>query len=287
MKQIATLVCSLLLITTLRIYNKNCTSILIPPPPILVAPSSHPLTMKQAIKIALTHRHSQRGYDLLIKAAKNNERSKISEYLPQISLESRVGKVNRTFLLPERSAFLEAKQLLLSFAGPIMQYRIARQETCITIDRKHLEQDAIRFETEKSLLELWDKQEKYNFIRSLDKSKTNIFNKNIHENRLGLSDKNIWLTNVAKWSTSTADVEQYSDELQTALIAVERSLAIPISHEINISHSTVEKYIKKGTYAISEYDTDFYYQQALQNRKELLTLDDLIIREHYIANSFA
>jgi len=252
-----------------------------------VMESPKQLSVDEALSIAFRNRPSQRAFDYNIKAGKEHEWSTLSGYFPQLEIQSRVGTVNKSLLLPRKQVFIEGKQLLLSFDGPIDRFRIARQETDITYSRKLLDRDAIRLETESTILGLWDVQEKYDFINSLGVSSQVVFDRDTHQNELGLLDTNIWLTRVAQYAAATAQVSQYTDELNTALANIERSLGVPITHDFNVNQSTVEHFIANSILAAYEHDADYFYQLALNNRKELLELDSQILREQYQSNSYA
>lgn len=254
-------------------------------PLIHIAPQR--LSIDEALKITFRNRPSQKAFDYNIRAGGEHERAALSGYFPQLEVQSRVGTVNRAILLPRKQVFIEGKQLLLSFDGPIDRFRIARQETDITYSRKLLDKDNIRFETESSMLGLWDIREKYTFISSLGNSSEIIFQRDKHQDKLGLLDTNVWLTALAQYAQSSAQVYQYTDELNTALANVERSLGISITHDLSLNQQTIEHFIADNILAAYEHDANYYYQLALNNRKELRELDDQILREQYVSNSYA
>jgi len=244
------------------------------------------LSINRAIEIAYTHRPSQESYDFAIQAAKNKQLAGLSVYFPHLDVQNRIGTVNQAVLLPEKQVFIEAKQLLLSFSAP-ERFRIARQETRIAIERKYYDQDNIRFDTEKSMLELWNTQEKETLIRSLKNSSVIVFDRDSNQHEIGLLDTNIWLQNVATFASSTAQVLQYENEINISLASIERSLGIPISDDISLNKIALENFIADSIACAQKYDECYYFQLALENRKDLAALDELIIREGYIADQYA
>jgi len=245
------------------------------------------LSVDEAIDLAFTNRPSQQAFDYSVKAGKEHEWSTLSGYFPHIDIQSRVGTTKRSLLLPKKQVFIEGKQLLLSFDGPIDRFRIARQETDVIYSQKLLDLDNIRFEVEKSILDLWDTRKKYDFINSLGISSEKIFNQDKHKNKLGLLDKNIWLTSVAQYAFATSQVAQYDDELSSVFANIERSLGTNISYNFDVNQSAMEQFITQNILAAYEHDSDYFYEYALNNRKELLEIDHQILREKYLSNSYA
>jgi len=274
-----------LLTLFLAIFSSWCRDGVYKPKQIIICPKQ--LSVDKALEIAYRNRPSQKSYDFSIKANQEGQRAALSGYLPHIDIQNRVGTVNRSILLPKKQVFIEARQLLLSFSGPMERYRIARQETNISYARKLFDRDNIHFETESSILGLWDIQEKYNFISSLDKSSEIIFRRDKLQNQLGLIDANVWLQALTQYAQSTAQVAKYSDELNTKLTNVEWSLGIPITADLALNKQVIDNFIAESILAAYQYDANFYYQKALSNRKDLQVFDELILREEYVGNSYA
>ncbi len=253
--------------------------------PIIIAPSQ--VTVDQARSIAFRNRPSQKAFDHTIRAGKELELAALAGYLPHIDIQTRIGTVNRSILLPKKQAYIEGRQLLLSFDGPIDRFRIARQETNISYSRKLLDKDYIQFETESAIISLWDTRQKFNYINALETSSETVFSKAQHQNKIGLLDTNVWLKATAQYAQETSQVSQYTDELNIAYANIERSLGVPLSDDFRINQPAIEDFIAKSILASYEHSADYFYQRALNNRKELLELDNQIIRERYVSDSYA
>lgn len=245
------------------------------------------LTPRNSIETAYANRPDLKRAFYNIRASERMSRVALSGYLPQITAEGGAGRAApQSFFAPERFAIVHFSQLLYSPAGPIEEFRIARQITrSLEWDRIILE-DKIRFETETALLDLWLSQQKDTLVRAYDKSSSTTYKQHIHENKLGLSDQAEWLQQNAEFAKAKARIHEYTDELTQNSSNLEKSLGIICTSDTAIDSQEINSMIDYAFAHGASLNEITYYKDALANRAELRMIDERIKQERYLQSYF-
>ena len=238
------------------------------------------LTMDKVVKMAYKYNPNLKAHDFAIQASKENEKVAISGYLPQINfVNQQFFKTNSKGLHSNTS--LQISQLIFSFAGPLEKRKIARKETRVTKLSKEEFKDLIHHEVEISFLENWLLQQKYKLNEELNKSSKTTIEKAEHKKNVNLLDKNNWLTDEAMYAHNMANFYIYEDELNNAKNKLEYFIGKKFNidlKQIYFSWNPPKKIILKKL--------DFYYKQALQNRKEIKEKQKMIERQYEYENYY-
>lgn len=241
-----------------------------------------PIGIFQAINTGYANRPDLKKIWRDIKASKELEKAAISGYLPQIQVEAGAGKASGgSFFAPKRFATLYFTQLLYSPAGPIQLYRIAQQDTHILQWQELIQKDAIRFQAETGILDLWFSQQKDLLIKEYDLSAKLVYSKQMNEYKVGLSNKNLWMEQKADFALAQSRVKKYIDELLIASSNLERNLSIIATPETLINTESINQMIDHALKTVPEQSAESYYQQAIANRQELRMIDEIILKETY------
>lgn len=240
------------------------------------------LTPKNSIETAYVNRPDLKKTFYDIRASERMSRVALSGYLPQIIAEGGAGRAAPlSFFAPERFAILRFTQLLYSPAGPIEQFRIARQDTRALEWQRIILQDKIRFEAETGVLDLWLSQQKENLIRTYDQVSADLFKQQTNEFNLGLSDQARFLQQTAEFATAQARVRKYTDELINTSSSLEKNLGIICCPTTPIDTYQVKLVLDSILKTEIKSDAVNYYKDALSNRQELNMIDEKIKQEQY------
>ncbi|MCK4651102.1 TolC family protein [Candidatus Babeliales bacterium] len=221
------------------------------------------LTMEQAVNMAYKHKPSLKAKKFTIQASKHSEKSALSGYFPQITINQ--SNKYATGIKGLQSSFgIQTNQLIYSFAGPLEKYKIAKKGTAITKHDEETHKDLVKFEVETSFLQSWLLQKKNEFIKTLNIASKEKFNKSKHQNDLNLLGKNDWLNEIAIHAQNLSTVHIYTDELDNAQNKLE--FLIGKSFDKDIKKITLVWDKKKE---ITLKNLNYYYNLSLKNRKEL------------------
>lgn len=241
-----------------------------------------PIGIFQAVDTGYTNRPDLKKIWRDIRSNKELEKAALSGYLPQIQVEAGAGKASGgSFFAPKRFATLYFTQLLYSPAGPIQLYRIAQQDSRILEWQQIIQKDAIRYESTTGLLDLWYSQQKDLLIKEYDLVSKMVYDKQIHEYKLGLSNKDLWLQQTADFALAQSRVRKYIDELMIASSNLERNLSILCTPATSIDADSVIYMIDNALANSDASSVESYYQQALACRQELHLIDEMILKETY------
>ncbi|MFH1461976.1 MAG: TolC family protein [bacterium] len=237
----------LILTTILRINSQNIKT----------------LNLDDAIKIAYQNRPSLKAFKFSTQANKENEKIAISGYLPQISLNS-VENFSTGSKGLQNSTTINASQLIYSFSGPKQQQKIAKKGTEIAKLSERSHEDLIRYQVEAAFLQTWLLQEKNKLIKTLNVSAKENIKKSEHQDELNLLGKNDWLKSASTYANNMSNIYQYSDELYSAQNQLEYLLGD--NYKQNDQTPRLIWNIKQP---IKVKSLMYYYNKALQNRKEI------------------
>ncbi len=224
------------------------------------------LNLDAAVSTALKHRPDLEAYSYATQANKAVAKAAIAGYYPKFSLQSTFNQqtgekdINNT-------TYLNADQLIYSFAGPLQQYKKAKKVSEISKLDEDVLANKIKLETTKAFLQAWLLQKQQQTIRALKKSSTETFKLAQHQNKLDLLDKNVWLKNVEDFAANESTISQYSDSVQIAYRRLEFLLGQPLLPQKHGEHPTQLEWRYTKNPHIDALEA--YYNYALKNRPEI------------------
>lgn len=242
----------------------------------------NPLTLENAVKTAYFNRPDLKKSFHDIRASRESQRVALSGYLPQITVEAGAGESSGYgFFAPQRFVNLGFTQLLYAPAGPIQEYRIARQDTYIAQWQQHVMRNTIRYETETNILDIWAAQQKKQLIQDYDVSSRLLFDEQENQYQVGLADLATYKQYVADFALAQSRIKKYSDELVVASNNLEKSLGINCLPTTEINEISVTNFVDQALLEVDNQSADSYFQHALACRYELKVLDAKATQEAY------
>lgn len=263
----------LILILSITIINKNdaqsCKTFAL-------------LTPRTSIETAYTNRPDLKRALYDIRARERLSRVALSGYLPQIAIEAGAGTAAPlSFFAPARFATLSFTQLLYSPAGPIEQFRIARQDTRALEWQRKILGYQIQFESETGILDLWLSQQEDTLVRIYDEVSKIVYNQQTHQFNLGLSDRALWLQHTTDFAVAQSRVKKYVDELTRTSSGLEKNLGIICCPDTPIDLQEMNLMIDQALASQKYTDIQTFFKTALSNRDELNMIDERIKQEIY------
>jgi len=260
------------------------------------------ISIEQMVDLAYENREDLQAFDYLIKANRYAEKASIGGYLPQIFLSAHSGASSKAevtqidtsmeidlpkeikqlfpnikplqfelpnpesaaaaFVFPRERITMDVSQLVFSMDGPMMQRKIAQQDTYISKTQKHQLENLIRFNTESAYLELKKLILKSLFIKSLKTSSEITFDKNRLRENVGFLNISQWEGAQALFSQEQTDVINYPNDIQQSISRLERETNLPVDlSNISTSLEDIDNIQLKSL--------AFYQQKALDNRPDL------------------
>ena len=244
---------------------------------------SKDLTIPNAIQIAFQHRPLLRKIDFDILASENIARAALAGYLPHIEVHTAAGTASiDTLFAPRHEVDFNIGQLLYSFAGPLQEYQIAKQDVAALKWQRLLDRDLVRFETEQTILHLWDEQKRKLSIRKLDAAAKAVLAMDIHKKRIGLLNLNVFYRTLAHYAETQATVKRYPDEISIAKTNVGHSIGFINLDFINLNDLSVTSFINHAITQVRYFNNkDHCFNIALTNRKDLMINAELLQKELY------
>ncbi len=229
------------------------------------------LSISSAISLAHKHRPDLCALQHAIQERKMEARALLSEYYPQVGLESRYVQ-SRGEKNPSGTTVLEARQLIYQFGGPLEKYRQAKKVTRVQEFISDAERNQIQHEVEQAFLQSWLLQRQEESIKKLYNSTREVFAKATHENELKLLNKSDWLKSASDHAAELSQVDTYQD----SMIIAERKLEFLLGQSLELT--LVENKIsspERTTLEWNEHQTielaprETYYQAAIKHRLDL------------------
>jgi outer membrane protein TolC len=221
------------------------------------------LSMNKAVEMAYKHRPSLKAQKFATQATKTGEKKALAGYMPQVTIQESNAFSSGSRGL-QHSIGVQATQLVYSFAGPLEEYKIAKQGTKASKFSEETHKDLVRYEVEASFLASWLLQRKNEYIQSLNKSSGKRFEEEKYKNNVNLLNKNDWLKQVATYSEKLSTVYLYTDELNNAQNELEYFIGKPFGQDIKKITLVWDNEQK-----ITVEPLHYYVDLAIQNRKEI------------------
>lgn len=244
-----------------------------------------PFNLKTISKLAYQYRQDLESFDYLISANWHNERAALGGFLPQISIFADTGKSSDPGItgsgvapFPREWINLEISQLIFSYDGPMVQYKIAQQDTHISRTQKEQLENLIRINSETTFLELKKELLRNEVIKNLNDSSRQIFEKDTQRNNVGFFSVIQWNTAKTTYSKDQANVINYPSDVQVAISKLQRETNSAIKPcNISLDYKNIEK--------ITLLSMEEYQKLAMQNRPDLDEQDFRIKQAEY-SNEF-
>jgi len=239
------------------------------------------INLDKSVEFAKKNRLDLEGFNYLICANWYDERAALGGYLPQISILTESGKSSEPeptgggiSPIPRESIAVDITQLIFSYDGPLVQYKIAQEETNISRAQKETLQRLIRISTETSFLEAKKILLKKASIKSRDQSSQETFAQSKSRKKVGFFNKEQWKNAKFKYSEDQAHVKGYPDDVDTAISILEREMSIDIEkQDVSLEYKELDE--------IEFKNVKFYKKRALLNRPELTELTHKIKQAEY------
>lgn len=226
-----------------------------------------PIKLEDIFNIAKLHRQDLKGMNYLIDSNWHAERAALGKFLPQFSISADSGKSSKEELsgisqYPKASIQFEYNQLIFSMDGPMMQYRVAKQETLISKAQKVSLENSIRINSETKFLDLKKEILRKELMDALYKSSNMTFDQSKTRKVAGFFNKVDWENANATYTKEQNDVRGYPWNLDIAVKLLEREANVDIfPGVISKSYEAIDSIKLK-----SEED---YFRIALANRPDL------------------
>jgi len=233
-----------------------------------------PIAMENMVVVSYNNRQDLEAFNYAISANKYTEKAAIGGYLPQLSLSGKALSSYDYEIIPWRNFTVELSQLILSFDGPIDQFKIAQQGTYILKTQKQELKNNIRFRTEQTFLDLKKSLLKTQLIKALEKSSGQTYDLRASQFGVGLISKPDWEKVRSAYTTQQASIENYPNDVLIARTNLERQTNEPIPVD------TVSLQVKKVD-TIKFKPVNYYLTKALVSRPELKGKDHMIRQAEY------
>ncbi len=250
------------------------------------ATTSTPLTITEAVEIAMLNKPNLQTYKYAIEASKARGMQVWSEYLPHVGLMADIGQKNGGDGL-QTQITMDAQQLIYSFAGPIEKYKKAKKQTNITQLANDKDKKAIKNAVECAFLECWKVQQQHAFINALHTSSTSTYKKQACANKLKLLDKSDWLKSKSDYAKNLAILDKYYQGIELTQKKLEFFMGQPIDLALttfekpsaisnNKQHIVTLALEWKEPKDINILPLTTYYKYATGNKEELKIADQQI-----------
>lgn len=245
------------------------------------------LTLKEAVEIAILNKPNLQAYKYAIEAAKARGHQAFSEYLPQISLNTRIGQTIGDQSL-QTTLNLHTSQLIYSFAGPIEKYKKAKKQTNIQELSYDDAKSDVKFYVEQAFLECWKLQQHNQDILAFHQSNQSTYETAAHANKLQLTDKSTWLSSSADYAKGLTSIDNYYKDLALAQKQLEFFMGQPIDLNLTTLEAPESTSAQKNGHVltlalawkepvdIKVHPLDTYYKYAMKTRDSLKIADKKI-----------
>jgi outer membrane protein TolC len=239
------------------------------------------LTIDQAVKQALAHRPDLEALTYATQANKELSKSAAAGYYPTVTLNGSITPIMEHQGDPSYNMNITANQLLYSPNGPQLQYKKAKKVAEVSKLDEEIQSNTIRLAVEKAFLQAWLLQEQKKTIQSLTKSAKTAFSKAEHENKLQLSDKNVWLKSAEDYASSISTIDQYKDSITNAYKRLEflTGQALHLGSPLKDGDCTKLQWKHKKQIVLKPLQE--YYTLATKNRPEITQGTKKIAIESY------
>jgi len=244
-----------------------------------------PLTIENALRVAKVNRSDQRAREQETRKRKANSFAELSGYLPQLKLStayitgSRSDDIlqERVNVFAKNRVYLTVYQTLINLAGPVQNYRIARQETYMAQLDELINSDRITWEVERDFITLWKLTHKHPYIAATKEAASSFLEAEKCRVEIGLRDLPSALATLAQFADDRRTVARYTDDAGEAWSNIQTSIA----HEVSapLSDPDTEGFVNESIIFGAEHELDFYLTKAGQHRKELQIKAEEIKRE--------
>lgn len=246
------------------------------------------LSIAEAVQIAYQNKPDLKAYRYAIEEGRMLSKQALSGYLPTLSMTGNLSQT-RGQSDPDLNIDFTVQQLVLTFAGPIEQYKRAKKVTQITEYQNERDKKNIRHEVEKAFLECWKAQQQNTAVKSFKKATDSGYEKAKHSNKLDLVDKNDWLKTTADNAQNLSIVDNYYEGVMISQKKLEFFMGQPVDLEISGVKEIDSRYVNKKFHKVklnlvweddkqdlSSKPVEFYYDIAIKNRDELKIADKTI-----------
>ncbi len=248
--------------------------------------ASTPLTITEAVEIAMGNKPNLQTYKYAIEASKAKGMQVWSAYLPHVGMMADIGQKNGGDGL-QTQITMDVQQLIYSFAGPIEKYKQAKKQTNIVQLANDKDKKAIRNAVEVAFLECWKVQQQQAYILALHKSSTSTYTKQSYANKLKLLDKSVWLKSESDHAKNLAIVDKYYQGIELAQRKLEffmgqsidlavRNLEKPMADTNNKQHIVTLALEWKEPKEFKLLPLETYYNYATENSESLKIVDQQI-----------
>jgi len=236
------------------------------------------VTPDLAVSIAHINRSLLKANKYETERAYNQSLVTFSGLFPQVHIATSFSKLKPGFL-GSHATDININQLLFSFNGPLQDYAIDKKTIDIASAIELLNRDSVRFDTETSLLDLWNSNKREAPISALYMGATKRFSKAKGQNNVGFLNIAEWENEKALYAEDNAIVLSYHDEYASAESIFKRSLEQDTySIDIQNTHFFVDDSIEKA----NKFPITYWQNNARIHRKELLIKDEEIEQAKYI-----
>ena len=244
-----------------------------------------PLTIKKAFRTARSNRNDQRAREQETRKRKADSLAELSAYLPQLKLStayitgSRSDDIlrERVNVFAKNRVYLTVYQTLINLAGPIQNYRIARQETYIAQLDELLNNDRIHWEVERDFITLWKLTHKHPYIAATKEAASSLLALEKNRMHIGLRELPGALASQARFADDRRTVARYTDDIGEAWTNMQTSVAHEVPEPLSENNTLI--FVDEAIIFGAEHDLDFYVAKAKQYRKELQIKAEEIKRE--------
>lgn len=233
-----------------------------------------PATLSRIILQAIEKRSSVRSRGKAALAQENLAIAQICGYLPQITVNQNVRKINLP-VTDHNQATIQVTQLLFDLAGPLERYRIAQKDVAIAYLEQDLQRDNVRFQMEQSLLNHWDVHKRQRAFEKLRLSANKQFSKAQDQNTVGLLGLFDWMQQKAIFSQNIAAVMSYEDDKHISQYQLAKAMSQNIPKEA-LDDAPLQEFVEQSIFNAQKYSLDFFLTLAQQHRKELAIKDQEI-----------
>jgi len=228
------------------------------------------LTMDQAVESALAKKKSIHAKYYNIKNYKNLRRGTLSTFIPNLSVRETAYDASTAV---SHAVEVSASQTLFNLSK-VNHYKMYSTYMSAAKHDLQAHKESIRLATETAFLSAWLIQQKLCLILLQFDASKEAFEKAKNQYNLNLLNKNDWLKAKSDHAANLAIVNSYQDEIAQA----ESELEFYTTKEIRLLPSkddispTILSWDHKKDITIEPFD--FYYKEAINNRKDLKSKQD-------------
>jgi len=166
------------------------------------------------------------------------------------------------FFFPKERITFDVSQLILSLNGPMLQRKIAQQETFISTTQQQQLENLIRFNTESAFLELKKLLLQNMEIKALKESSEITFDQSKWRNEVGFLNRSQWDFSKSTFSQEQTDVVNYPNDIQQAISKLEREANSTVDPtHIMLSLENIQNIVLESL--------QYYQEKAIENRPDL------------------